>query len=55
MLEPEEVGTTDIAVVAPAEPKEKNIGDKIADKGMELSASIDAALADIKRLAGMGN
>jgi len=56
LIEPEEVGTTDIAVVAPIEePKEKNLGDKIADKGAELSAQIDAALADIKRLAGMGN
>jgi len=56
LIEPEEISTTDIAVVAPIEePKEKNLGDKIADKGMELSATIDAALADIKRLAGMGN
>jgi len=44
----------DVEIVS-AEPKEKNLGDKIADKGAELSAQIDAALADIKRLAGMGN
>ena len=34
---------------------EKNLGDKIADKGAELSATINKALSDIKRLAGMGN
>ena len=64
MIEPDEISTTDVPVGIPtdmdveivaAEPKEKNLGDKIADKGAELSAQIDAALADIKRLAGMGN
>jgi hypothetical protein len=59
MLEPTDVpvgipSDMDVEIVS-AEPKEKNLGDKIADKGAELSAQIDAALADIKRLAGMGN
>ena len=64
MIEPDEIDTTDVPVGIPTdmdieivEPasEERNIGDQIADKGAELSAQINSAIADIKRLAGMGN
>jgi len=64
MIEPDEIATTDVPVGIPTdmdieivEPaaEERNIGDQIADKGAELSAQINSAIADIKRLAGMGN